>query len=207
MRTVGNHNRVGPFFEIVSMPEFLPDLSARVLDGMAHGAAAADLLLDLCLSFERQLPDSIVGVTILDRSAQLFEHAIFPSLADDYAAALRGILVADKPGSCALAVFGGKTVECTDVAFDGRFSPGWKQLGLKHGLRALISIPAVGAHGVALGTLVVTYQPGAPLSDEQRALADMLATLTARVLSYRQAQAGLELPDGQLAHPASSSLH
>jgi hypothetical protein len=28
---------------------------------------------------------------------------------DDYAAALKGILVADKPGSCALAVFGGRT--------------------------------------------------------------------------------------------------
>ena len=189
------------------MPDFLPDLSARVLGAMAHGEAAADILLDLCLSFERELPDSIVGVTILDRSAQLFEHAIFPSLAEDYAAALRGILVADRPGSCALAVFGGKTVECTDVAFDGRFSKGWRELGLKHGLRALISIPAIDSRGAALGTLVVTYPPGDPLSGEQRNLADALAALAAQVLSYQQSQVGLGRATGAQAQPAGRSLH
>ena len=188
------------------MPEFLPELTARVLGGMARGEAAADILLDLCLSFERELPGGVVGVTILDPSAQLFEHAIFPSLADDYAAALKGILVADKPGSCALAVFDGRTVECTDVAFDGRFSQGWKQLGLKHGLRALISIPAIDTNGVALGTLVVTNRPGAPLSGGQRALADAVAVLAAQVLSYRQLQDGVGLPEGD-RQPASGTLH
>ena len=181
------------------MPDFLPDLTARVLDGMARGESADDILSALCLSFERELPDSVVGVTILDRSAQVFEHAIFPSLADDYATALRGILVADKPGSCALAVFDGRAVECTDVAFDGRFSQGWKHLSLKHGLRALISIPAIDPRGVTLGTLVVTYPPGAPLSGEQRVFADSLAALTAQVLDYRQSQGGFALTGGAAA--------
>jgi len=72
------------------MSEFLSDLTSRVLDGIAHGGGADEVLVDLCLSFERELPESIVGVTILDRSARVFEHAIFPSLADDYAAALKG---------------------------------------------------------------------------------------------------------------------
>ena len=186
------------------MANFVPDLSARILDRMAAGEPPTDLLRDLCLSLERELPGSIVGVTILDRSAQVFEHAIFPSLADDYAEALKGILVAGKPGSCALAVFGGKTVECTDVAFDGRFSQGWKHLSLKHGLRALISIPAIDSAGAALGTLVVTYPPGAPLSGEQRASTDALAALAAQVLSYRQTRAALL--DGD-RHPTGSSLH
>ena len=175
------------------MSEFLSQLTSRALDAMARRQGAAEILCDLCLSFERELPDSVVGVTILDRSAQVFEHAIFPSLADDYAAALTGILVSDKPGSCALAVFGGRTIECTDVAFDGRFSEGWKQLGLKHGLRALISIPARDRDGATLGTLVVTYRPGAPLSDEQRALADAVAALAAQVLSHHRLQLDQEL--------------
>jgi GAF domain-containing protein len=172
------------------MSELPPDLAARVLDRLAQGAPADEILRDLCLSFERELPASVVGVTMLDRSAQVFEHAVFPSLADDYAAALEGILVADKPGSCALAVFDGKTVDCSDVAFDGRFSEGWKQLGLKHGLRALVSIPATDRHGATLGTLVVTYPPGKPLSAEQRAGAEAVAELAAQVLSYRLLQTG-----------------
>ena len=170
------------------MADLLPDLTARTLDLMVHGQGADEILRDLCLSFERELPESVVGVTILDRSSRVFEHAIFPSLADDYAAALKGVLVADKPGSCALAVFGGKTVECADVAFDGRFSRGWKDLSLKHGLRALVSIPAMDSQRGALGTLVVTHPPGSPLSAPQRSLAEALTALAARVLSYRQSQ-------------------
>ena len=160
---------------------------------MAQRQPADEILRDVCLSLERELPASVVGVTILDHAALQFEHAIFPSLADDYATALEGILVADRPGSCALAVFDGRTIECTDVAFDGRFSEGWKQLGLKHGLRALISIPARDREGTTLGTLVVTYQPGAPLSDGQRALADAIASLVGQVLVYRRLQLGREL--------------
>lgn len=182
------------------MTEFLPTLAAKVLDSMAYGEPAAEILQGLCLSVERKLPGSIVGVTILDRSAKVFEHAIFPSLAGDYARALNGILVADKPGSCALAVFEGRTVECTDVSFDGRFSEGWKELGLKHGLRALVSIPAMNRQGIALGTLVVAYPPGTPLSDGQRALADEVAALCAKVLAYRRIQLGHELLIGELQH-------
>jgi GAF domain-containing protein len=167
------------------MSECLTDLTARVLDRIAQGDCADAILSELCVSLERELPNSVVGVTVLDRTAQVFEHGIFPSLADDYAAALKGILVADKPGSCALAVFDGKTIDCTDVAFDGRFSEGWKQLGLKHGLRALVSIPAMDRNGHALGTLVVTYPPGEPLSQNQRDMADAAAALVAQLLSYR----------------------
>ena len=171
------------------MAELLSTLTSSARDRMADGASADDILRDLCLSLERELPASVVGVTMLDPSGRAFEHAIFPSLADDYAAALSGTLVADKPGSCALAVFDGKTVDCTDVAFDGRFSEGWRQLGLKHGLRALVSIPAIDRQGTTLGSLVVTYPPGEPLSHAQRAGAEALAEVAAQVLSYRQQSA------------------
>jgi GAF domain-containing protein len=183
------------------MSGYLPDLTARLLDRMARGDAADAILSDLCISLERQLPNSVVGVTVLDGAAQVFEHGIFPSLADDYAAALKGLLVADKPGSCALAVFDGKTIDCSDVAFDGRFSEGWKQLGLKHGFRALVSIPAM-KNGRALGTLVVTYPPGRPLSEEQRNTADAAADLVAQVLSYRGSKPEAELRE----HDRQSSV-
>ena len=187
------------------MSDFLPDLAARTGDRMAGGDPAGAILRDVCLAFERELPRSVVGVTVLDRSAHAFEHAIFPSLSDDYAAALRGILVADKPGSCALAVFDGRTVECTDVAFDGRFSAAWRELGLNHGLRALISIPARDRDGDSRGTLVVTHPPGAPLSGEQRALADAVAGLVAEVLRYRWTQAVPELSGSEQQQPHSGA--
>ena len=116
------------------MSGFLHKARTHALAQIAGGEPASQILRAICLGFEREIPGSVVGVTILDRTSQLFEHAVFPSLSDDYAAALKGIQVADKPGTCALAVFEGKTVECTDVASDARFSEAWRMLGVQHGL-------------------------------------------------------------------------
>lgn len=175
-------------------------MRAAALQQMAHGDPAAEILSELCLRLERELPGMIVGVALLDRTLQIFEHGLFPSLDDAYASGLKGIFVADKPGSCALAVFEGKTVVCDDVAADPRFSEAWKQLSLAHGLRALVSIPAVQRDGLTLGTLVVAYAPDAPPSAEQRALADEVALLCGSVLSYRRSQMRHELLIGELQH-------
>jgi len=156
---------------------------------VAAGAPADPVLAEVCKRFEMAHDGTIAGVTILDADRKVFEHAIFPSLADTYADALQGIAVADKPGSCALAVYEGRTIECDDVAFDGRFHEGWKHLGLRHGLRALISIPARNGDGSALGTFVVAHAPSTRLKDEVRSQADRVATLCGELLQHRVSQA------------------
>ena len=151
-------------------------------------------------SFEANVPGTIAGVTIFYRTLRLFEHAIFPSLSPDYAAALQGIAVADKPGSCALAVYDGKTVISQDVAFDARFSAAWKDLGLKHGLKALVSIPAGLPDGMVLGTFVVAYPPEKDLGPKDHQMADAFAELCGLVLTYRRNQLKHELLIGELQH-------
>ena len=182
------------------MMNFIEEARANALAQVVLGEPAAQILRALCTGLEAQLPAAIVGVTILDRTSRLFEHAIFPSLSDEYSEALRGIGVADRPGSCALAVFEGRTIECGDVASDERFSDGWRALGLQHGLRALISIPATHADGMALGTLVVAFPPGEPLKAAERALVDQVADLCALILTYRRTQLKHELLIGELQH-------
>jgi two-component sensor histidine kinase len=178
----------------------LEPLRDAVLRQLAEGEPAKDVLRSICLALEQLLPGSVVGVTMLDRSSQIFEDALFPSLSEAYAKALKGIAVADKPGTCALAVFKGQTVICHDVVSDSRFSEGWKTLGLKHGLRALISIPAIGPRSLTLGTLVVTFKPGSPLSPAGLDLAHEAADLSGLVLHYRRNQLKNELLLGELQH-------
>lgn len=182
------------------MADFLDRMRASVLSRMAHGEPANAILREVCAAFEDHLPGTIVGVTILDRAAQVFEQAVFPSLAIDYAKGLEGAKVADKPGSCALAVYNGRTVVCEDVASDTRFGEGWKNLSLKHGLRALVSIPAMHSEGLALGTLVVAFTPDAPLDADQRKLSEDVAALCALVLTYRRNQMAQALLVGELQH-------
>lgn len=122
---------------------------ASVLRNISHGESATNILRSVCLDAELRLPGTLVGVTILDRSSQVFEDAIFPLLSDQYAEALKGINVADKPGSCALAVSEGQPVICDDIATDARFSDAWKSLGTAHGLASLMSIPLMQMDGLA----------------------------------------------------------
>lgn len=182
------------------MTKFIESVRAIALSGIAHSEPAADVLAAVCTELERHLPGTVVGVTILDRAAQIFEHAIFPSLSPAYAEALAGAVVAEKPGTCALAVFDGRTVSCMDVAADGRFSEGWKELSLEHGLRALMSIPAMHREGIALGTLVVAFAPEKPLGEADLALADEVAAICGLILTYRRAQLAHELLVGELQH-------
>jgi len=182
------------------MSKYLASIRFEALRKVAQGVPPGDILSELCLSFEANVPGTIAGVTILDRTLRLFEHAIFPSLSPDYAAALQGIEVADKPGSCALAVYEGKTVISQDVASDVRFIAAWKDLGLKHGLKALVSIPAGLADGMVLGTFVVAYMPEKNLRAKDRQMADAFAELCGLVLTYRRNRLKHELLIGELQH-------
>lgn len=108
--------------------------------------------------------------------------------------------MADKPGSCALAVYEGKTVISDDVASDERFVSAWKELGLEHGLKSLVSIPAHRVDGMALGTFVVAYPPAAGLQTSDFRMADAFAELCGLVLTYRRNQFKQELLVGELQH-------
>ena len=150
---------------------------------LAAGRPDAEILEQLCLSFELNVPGTKAGVTILDRNLGTFESAIFPTLSPAYAQALKGIAVADKPGSCALAVYEGRTVVSTNVAGDTRFTAAWKNLSNEHGLEALISIPVMRHDRKAVGTFVVAYPPRTGLSREELQTADAFAELCALVMA------------------------
>jgi len=182
------------------MANLVEQIRTTVLTRIAHGDSPTAILADVCHHFEKSVRGTVAGVTILDRSAQIFQQAVFPSLSDSYGDALQGIEVADKPGTCALAVFEGRTVECGDVHTDERFSPAWRELSLQHGLRAVISIPTMHRDGLALGTFVVAFAPEAPLSQQDRDLAAETANLCGLVLAYRRNQLKHELVVGELQH-------
>lgn len=175
------------------------DVQAKVLDGIAHGDAPEEILAVLCRAFEAAAPGRIAGVTVLDRSTTTFEPGIFPSLATAFGNALAGIKVADKPGSCALAVAEGTPVEVPDVAQDDRFADEWRSLMLEHGLRALVSVPAAQRDGVVLGTFVVAHNAAA-MNAQDWSLAEEYANLCGQVLAYRRVRAGQDLIVGELQH-------
>jgi two-component sensor histidine kinase len=176
------------------------DIRAAVCERMAHGDDALQILADICRHAEGSIDGICAGVTILDRARLVFVNAVFPSLSPSYVEGLKGATVAEKPGTCALAIFEGKTVDCANVREDSRFSEAWQSLSLEHGLEALLSIPACDRDGNSLGTFVVGYSARDGLGREQRERAAEIARLCGLVLAYNQRQAEQELLIGELQH-------
>lgn len=182
-------------FAMIDLP-----IIRNALTAMAHGDQPDAIIAAISLGFEKAVPGTICGVTMLDRTAQHFEHAVFPSLPAAYASALAGIKVEDRPGSCALAIYNGETVEVTDVAHDARFADIWCDLSLANGMEQVLSIPALQREGVAIGTFVVAQKGGTRLTAQQRLDADDYAALCGEILAYRQHRANHELLVGELQH-------
>ena len=186
------------------MSTFIESTRSEVLSGLAEGAPANALLEHICLAFEAHVPATKAGVTILDRDLRRFESAVFPSLSPGYAEALRGIEVAARPGSCALAVSEGRTVVSTNVVGDTRFAEAWKDLCLKHGLEALVSIPVRRPDKATVGTFVVAYPPTAGLSREELKTADGFADLCALVMGGGNDRQTISVPDRAQADASES---
>jgi two-component sensor histidine kinase len=182
------------------MADPLAELQLRMLENVARGGPADSTLTDLCSSVEPLIPGTIVGITVLDRAARSFEHSIFPSLPSTFSEALKGARVAERPGSCALAVFQGSTVVSEDIATDKRFQDGWKTLSLNHGIVSIQSRPVFTQEGTALGTLVVGFATPRTLSDAEERAIDVAVRLAGTILTRRRLEARHELLVGELQH-------
>jgi two-component sensor histidine kinase len=184
----------------MGMTDQLLTSKTRILEMIAGGAPADDTLAELSRSTEAMVAGSIVGVTILDRAAQVFEHSVFPSIPGTFSQGLKGARVAERPGSCALAIYQGSTVTVEDIANDPRFQDGWKALSLEHGFAAIQSRPIRAANGASLGTLVVGFPRSRALEVREENAVEAAVHLAGLALTRRRSQRQQELLVGELQH-------
>jgi GAF domain-containing protein len=131
---------------------------ASVLELSARGRPIEDVLRELCLRLEKLVSGAVAGVCILDRSSQVFETAIFPSLPESFGEGIKEARVAQKPGSCALAIYDGAVVTSEDLESDERFQDAWRRLSLDHGMKSIQSWPVLSPAAVSLGTFVLGFR-------------------------------------------------
>ncbi len=182
------------------MTNILSDLRIRILEKVARGEPADATLRALCTSVEALVPGAVVGVTMLDRAARNFEQVIFPSVPKSFSERLEGAQVADRPGSCALAVYQGSAVVSDDIANDPRFQDGWKALSLDHGISAIQSHPVTAENGLSYGTLVVAFAKPRRLDDKEEEAVRTAVGLASIALARHRADRQQELLIGELHH-------
>ncbi len=160
---------------------------AEVVEMIARGAALAETLDRLCRIMEGQSPDLICSVLLLDGERRLRLGAA-PSLPDDYNGAIDGLEIGPEAGSCGTAAYRRESVVVADIATD----PLWRnfrELALRHGLKACWSTPILDSVGRVLGTVAFYYRhAGAPRPEHQRLVGPATHTAAVCIASARAAE-------------------
>jgi len=132
---------------------------SAVLEQLARGAPLDELLEQLAREVERE--DVTVQVSIMllrdsDGTARLY-GASAPSLPREFSLAFEGMAIGPNVGCCGSAAYWGERVVASDIGAD----PLWREyrdLALRHGLRACWSQPINATNGQVLGTLAMYYR-------------------------------------------------
>ena len=134
----------------------------QVLEMIAAGKPLAEVLAALMRVIEAQYPEMLCSVLLLDPDGVHLRHGAGPSLPEDYTRAIDGVAIGASAGSCGTAAFRREPVVVEDITTDPLWSD-FRDLALRHGLRACWSTPIFDTRGAVLGTFAMYYrQPGRP---------------------------------------------
>jgi len=144
------------------LPGALSRLYKTVLEKINAATSLSEVLACLCQFMEKQFPELLCSVLLLDSDGTTLRHGAGPSLPEEYNRCVDGIKIGPNAGSCGTAAYFGKAVVVADIARDPLWN-GACHLALQHNLHACWSTPIFSRAGKVLGTFAVYYrEPRSP---------------------------------------------
>ncbi len=171
-----------------------------LLEQTAAGAPLAEVLAGIVRLVESRSSEMVCSILLLDRTAQVVRHGAAPSLPETFTRAIDGAAIGPEAGSCGAAAYRGEVVEVDDIATHPYWRD-WRELALKHDLRACWSTPILSAERDVLGTFAMYYrEPRGPRPDERRwvAAATHLAGIAIQAERARQIESALRRSEAEL---------
>lgn len=150
------------------------------------GAPLQDILEQLILTAEIAAGGGMVAsILLVDETGRSLKHGAAPNLPSAYCAAIDGIAIGPGVGSCGTAAFLGHPVYVTDIERDDLWTD-FRDLALRHGLRACWSTPILDGRQV-IGTFAVYHHtPRTPTAVELNAIAIISESVRTAVLEHRK---------------------
>jgi PAS domain S-box-containing protein len=140
----------------------------RVLELIARGAPLPkilDLLLDV---IQAQCPTMLCSILLLDPDGIHVRHGAARDLPEAFIRRVDGEPIGPRAGSCGTAAFRREPVIVEDIATDPLWDD-YRELALRHDLRASWSTPIFDAQGLVLGTFAMYFRaPGRPEAQHLR---------------------------------------
>lgn len=142
-----------------------------------ESAPLEDVLEALAQAAETQSDGSfLASILLLDEDGLHLRHGAAPSLPRDYNAAIDGIAIGPRVGSCGTAAYHGHAIFVVDIETDPLWAD-FRELALAHGLRACWSTPFFSRAGAVLGTFALYYRvPRGPSAQDHETVKLLAAT-------------------------------
>src|SRR4029079_16938594 len=139
----------------------------RIKEMIAADAPLGEILSKLVLMIEAQSPEMLCSILLLSDDGNHVQHAVAPSLPENYVKVIDGSPIGPKHGSCGTAMYRGKPVIVTDIATDPLWDE-YRNFAWAIGVAACWSTPIMSSKGKVLGSFAMYYrEPRAPKGEEQ----------------------------------------
>lgn len=166
--------------------ELLLRVQTEVLEAVARGEELVEVGNILCRCVERQLPDVICSILLVEDGKMRALSG--PSLPASYCAAIDGVVVGPKAGSCGTAAWRGEPVIVTDIEADPLWAD-FKVLALPLGLEACWSSPILDQDGNVVATFAFYYHTKRAPSDFERDIVATCLHLCALAIAHERVRA------------------
>lgn len=162
-------------------------LEHDLLKAIATGESLASVMDKLCRRVEELAPAVICSVLLVDPEGRLHPLAA-PSLPADYSAALDGLPIGPRAGSCGTAAYRREEVDVRDIATDPLWED-YRHLVMPLGFRACWSSPILSRDGTVLGTFAFYYRERDGAREAERLIVDACVPLCAIAIEHERAHA------------------
>ena len=179
--------------------EALGQTQTEVLQQVAVGANLNQIFNSLCMLLEQELPGAYCSVMTVDRSTNQLRGEAAPSLPEDYAKGVDGLMISSCAGSCGTAAYRGEAVFVTDIATDPLWAP-FKDFALGHNIRACWSTPFLAQTGEVLGTFAISHNVACHPTAHHLEVLKTASHLASIATESRRAAEALQLTNQNLEH-------
>lgn len=162
---------------------------SQVLESISKESPLTEMLESFATTIERQSDDMLCSILLLD--GMTLHHRAAPSLPAEYCHAVDGVKIGRSVGSCGTAAFRKKQVIVSNIATDPLWA-NYRDLALRHGLRACWSTPIFSSTSKVLGTFALYYRTPRRPSERELQLIETWTHLAALAIERKLAEESLQ---------------
>ncbi len=179
--------------------ECFEQFRSDILQQLADGRNLPALLDATVRGIEALDPDMLCSILLLDRDGQHLLMGAAPSLSAHYNAAVHGLAIGPRVGSCGTAAHTAQRVVVKDIQTDPLWES-FRELAASAGLRSCWSQPIFSSHGQVLGTFAIYHRTPCTPTPEHIGLIDQVARLASIAIERKQAEERLHLAASVFTH-------